>query len=267
MITDSCQRWTEGRESRRPAGETIRTAEYEVAPIGPLVAKAFVRAHHYSHECSPTAHPFGLFHRAELAGVAVFGPTASKNAHAKIFPTLTQKEAVTLGRLVLLDGVPANGESWFVARCFELLRGRGIVAVESCADPIPRAGADGRVVHHGHVGTIYQALSGRYVGRTNPASLRLLPDGTILSNRSQGKIFADERGQTTPVNQLVRHGAPAPRADEDVEAWLRTWRRALTTAFRHKGNVRYVWSLSRRYRRELEKLPALPYPKIATFAA
>jgi hypothetical protein len=34
-------------------------------------------------------------------------------------------EAVELGRLVLLDDVPANGESWFIARAFELLRARG----------------------------------------------------------------------------------------------------------------------------------------------
>lgn len=28
MITETCQRWTEGRESRRPAGEVIRTSSY-----------------------------------------------------------------------------------------------------------------------------------------------------------------------------------------------------------------------------------------------
>jgi len=48
VITDTCQRWTEHRESRRPAGETIQTSAYEVAPIPSQTARAFVEAHHYS---------------------------------------------------------------------------------------------------------------------------------------------------------------------------------------------------------------------------
>ena len=56
------------------------------------------------------------------------------------------KDAVELGRLVLLDEVPGNGESWFIARCFELLRREGIVGVLSFSDPVPRTTADGRKV-------------------------------------------------------------------------------------------------------------------------
>ena len=86
MIVDRCQRWTLGRETRRPAGEVIRPSEYEVGELGPLEAEAFVRAHHYSQTCSPTAHPFGLWRRGELAGAAVFGPLPSENAHRAVVP-------------------------------------------------------------------------------------------------------------------------------------------------------------------------------------
>jgi hypothetical protein len=263
MITDSCQRWTLGRESRRPAGEVIHTSEYEVTAIDPVTAKAFVETHHYSRTCSPTMAPFGLSRHGELAGVAVFGPLPSMNAHRAVFPTLTTKQAVTLGRLVLVDDVPGNGESYFIARCFDLLRDRGVVAIESCADPQPRASSDGRQIRRGHVGTIYQATNGRYVGRTNPASLRLLPDGSVLSNRTQGKLVRGERGQSTAIGQLERWGA-APLIDgEDPLAWLRLWRPRLTRGMTHRGNHRYLWCLSKRHRREvLETRAALPYPKV-----
>lgn len=262
MITETCQRWSEGRDVRRPAGEPINTREYDVAFIASNdVAVTFVRTHHYAGNASPAAHRFGLYHRGELAGVALFGPPASMNAHRAVFPTLTIKEAVTLGRVVLLDTVPGNGESWFGARCFELLRAAGVVAIESCADPEPRTDDLGVLRFRGHLGTIYCALNGRYIGRTNHSTLRLLPDGTCLSNRAVGKLVRGERGNGHPVAQLERFGATPLRSDEDPAAWLRTWRALLTRPMRHRGNHRYLWCLDRRRRREVLTAPALPYPK------
>lgn len=264
MITETCQRWIEGRDVRRPAGENIRTSAYDVEPIAQNAdAVAFVRTHHYAGYASPAAHRFGLYRLGELAGVALFGPPASTNAHNAVWghTTLTQKQAVTLGRLVLLDNVPGNGESWFIARCFDLLRGRGIVAVESCADPQPRVNDRGELVFRGHLGTVYCATNGRYVGKTNDATLRLFPDGTCLSNRAQGKLRDGERGNTHPVAQLERWGATPLAEDEDPAAWLKRWRPRLTSSMRHRGNHRYLWCLDRRRRREILTAPSLPYPK------
>jgi hypothetical protein len=204
------------------------------------------------------------------------------NAHRKVFPTLTTKEAVTLGRLVLVDEVPGNGESWFVARCFELLASpklyrptnkdgsprAPIVAVESCADPEPRRGADGELVFRGHLGTVYCALNGRYVGRTNTSTLRLFNDGTVFSNRASGKIVSADQGEEYAIGQLVQRGAEPPQAGEDPLTWIRTWRERLTHSMRHRGNHRYVWSLLKRRRREvLDHLPSLPYPKAPDWKA
>lgn len=263
MITDTCQRWTERRESRRPAGEVIRVSEYDVERIAEdSVARSFVELHHYAGTCSSTAHRFGLYRRAELVGVACFGPPASMNAHRKVFPSLHIREAVTLGRFVLLDEVPGNGESWFAARCFDLLREDGVVAVESCSDPEPRAAGDGRIVHRGHVGTIYSALNGDYIGKTDPTTLHLLPDGTCFNKRAGSKIKKGERGNTGAVAKLVQWGADKLQAGEDPLAWLKYWRDALTTKLRHHGNHRYIWSLDRRRRREVLRFPTLPYPKM-----
>lgn len=252
MITSTVQRYTERRESRRPAGEPIRTSEFDVDDAAsPTVAKAFVVLHHYAGTCGPTAHPFTLHHRGELVGAACFGPPASANAHRKVFPTLTQREAVSLSRFVLVDSVPGNGESWFIARCFEVLRARGIVAIETCADPT-----------RGHVGTIYQATNGTHIGRTNPTKLSVFRDGEVFSDRAASKARCGERGREYAIGQLVRRGAPRPYYDENITEWLRYWRAELTTSVHHPGNYRYLWCLDRRRRREVMRFEPLPYPKL-----
>jgi hypothetical protein len=201
---------------------------------------------------SSRSHTFGLYQRGDLAGVAVFGALPSKNAHRFVFGDLSMKEAVTLGRFVLVDSVPGNGESWFIARCFDMLRARGVVAVESCADPV-----------RGHLGIIYQATNGHHIGRTNRATRYMLPDGTELSNRARSKLTCHERGDARVIEQLVRWGATDPHPGQDLVAWMRYWRKQIARPFRHPGNFRYLWALDRRFRRRvLGRFDALPYPKL-----
>jgi hypothetical protein len=63
-------------------------------------------------------------------------------------------------------------------------------------------------VLRGHVGTIYQATNGHYIGRTNPSTLRLLPDGTCYSNRTSGKLAQGDIGRRYAAAQL-EVGAPS----------------------------------------------------------
>ena len=156
-----------------------------------------------------------------------------------------------------------NGESFFVSRCFALLRAQGVVAIESSADPEARTASDGRRVFRGHVGCVYQGTNGRYVGRTNPSTLRLLPDGRCFSNRASGKIVRGEQGRAYAGSELVAFGAEPLNDGEDPTTWLVRWRDALTRAQRHHGNHRYLWVLDDRRRRELTPLgPERAYPKI-----
>lgn len=268
MIVDFCQRWDDGLASRRPAGELIIPSQYEVAVSDdPRGSKRFVKQHHYLGTASSTAHPFNLYRHGELVGVALFGPPASMAAHRAVFPTLSPIEGVNLGRFVLVNEVPGNGESWFIARCFELLRARGVVAVESCADPEPRSSSTGATVFGGHLGIIYQATNGHYVGKTNKSSRRLLPDGTCFSNRARSKIANGESGRRYAGGQLVRWGADPIEPGEDPREWLAFWMPRLTRAARHQGNHRYLWCLDKRARREVLHVPALPYPKFTARAA
>jgi hypothetical protein len=263
VITDTVQRWTLGRESRRPAGELIRPSALDVVEADEdATPRAFVERHHYSGSWVAARFRFLLYLRGVLSGAAVFSVPASGAAHRAVWPTLAPAEAVDLGRFVLLDEVPGNGESWFIARCFERLR-RRVVAIASCADPVPRTTATGAQIFPGHVGTIYCATNGRYAGRTGASTLRILPDGRVLSNRAQGKLVRGERGGGRVVAELVRHGAEPLHDGEDPAVWLRRWRAALTRPLRHRGNHRYLWVLDERRRAELVPYgPVRQYPKL-----
>lgn len=179
------------------------------------------------------------------------------------FPTLERDERVELGRFVLLDEVPGNGETWFLARCFEVLRARGVAGVISFSDPVPRYALDGRLVMPGHVGTAYQASNALYLGRGAADTVYLLPDGRSYARRSYQKIRGGERGWRPYAAILERLGADhlPGQADEPTRrAWLDTWMPRLTRPMIHPGNHRFGWTLDRRRRRHAPR-PVAPYPK------
>jgi hypothetical protein len=259
VIARIVQRWRDRRDSYRPAGEPIETSKYSVEEIREdQVAKAFVLEHHYS-GCYPAARfRFGLYRDHALAGVAVFSHPCSDRVLTNVFP-VPAINAVELGRFVLLDDVPANGETWFLARAFEILRGRGIAGVVSFSDPLPRCLEDGTTIFGGHVGTIYQASNGTYLGRSGAQTLRLLPDGTVFPARAISKIRSGERGWSYAAARLERFGASPAAAAGDLSGWLQAWLPRVTRPVRHRGNHRYAWALDRSLRRHLAALG--PYPK------
>lgn len=258
MITAVAQRWRERATTYRPAGEVIQTTAYEVAELeSDLLVRAFVEAHHYSGSYPAARFRFGLYRRGSLEGVAVFSVPCNDKALA-IFPG-APIESVELGRFVLLDSVPGNGETWFLARCFEVLRAKGLVGVLSFSDPVPRATAAGERIFRGHVGGIYQAHNATYLGRATARTLRLLPDGRVFSARATQKIRSGERGWRYAVAELQAAGARELVAGEDRGAWLREQLPLVTRTIRHPGNHRYAWTLHRRHRLHLGA--GLPYPK------
>lgn len=266
MITDLCQRWRGRRTSYRPAGEVIDPRRYEVALItGDNEARAFVVAHHYSASYPAARVRVGLYRGQDLVGVAVFSVPAQGKA-LDVLPC-DRNEAVELGRLVLLDDVPGNGESFFVAQAFDHLRRAGFAGVLSFSDPEPRQNAAGEVVKLGHRGVIYQALSGVYTGRATPRSLWLLPDGTVFSDRALSKLRAGERGRRYAAEQLAAAGATPLEHGEDAGAWALRELRRIGRRQRHHGNHRYLFPLDRATRRALpghlaaRGLASQPYPR------
>jgi hypothetical protein len=254
------QRWCDGRASYRSPTEPIRTAEYEVAEISDdTTARQFITQHHYSHTYPAARFRVGLYRHGELAGVAVFSHPCSNAVLTNVFeaPVLT---TVELGRFVLLDSVAGNGETWFLARSFEILRKHTIVGVVSFSDPLRRRTASGEVIHMGHVGTIYQAHNGIYLGRGTARSLHLLPDGRVFSDRAAQKIRNSERGWKYAAAQLEAFGATDVPTDASARTeWLNSSLQSLATRVRHKGNHKYAWPLNVAIRRQLPA--SLPYPK------
>ncbi len=254
-----CQRWTRGRDSYRPAGEPINTTQYGVEEIGELQAKAFVTREHYSGSYPAARVRVGLFRAGDgLVGVAVFSQPMNP---ATVPKYLSAADGCELGRFVLRDDVPANGETWFLARCFKILRQRypGLGGVVSYSDPVPRTSADGVVVKPGHLGIIYRAHNGRYVGLARAENLVLDAGGRVISRRTLSKLRNDERGAAHAYAQLLAAGAPRRRPLEESVAYCQ---RALAEGpfrrLKHPGNLTYVWSLNRDTK---IKLRDKPYPQ------
>jgi hypothetical protein len=250
-----CQRWREGRNGFRVYGERIDPLEYDVAEIlDDGTAKRFVITHHYSGTYPAARRRYGLYRSGSLVGVAVFSIPQTENVLARWYPGHA-KESVELGRFVLLDDVPGNGETWFLSRCLHLLRRLGYCGVVSFSDPMPRARQNGDVIFAGHLGGIYAASSAIYAGRTRPEALVLLPDGTVLSPRVVAKIRAYARGEPAGrtqgwrygVERLMRHGAPPfPFSPGDPSGlrWCEDALHTLTRRVRHPGNLRYLMPLT-----------------------
>lgn len=259
------QRWREGRDSYRPAGEVIATSQYEVAPIpDDTTARTFVETHHYSASYPAARFRYGLYRGTELAGTAVFSVPVNDKA-LSMFPG-TPRDNIELGRFVLLDNVPGNGETWFLARCFELLRPEGILGVLSFSDPTARTGSDGTTRFKGHIGTIYQAHNAYYYGRATARTLRLLPDGSVFHPYAAQKIRTMTKGWRYAVAELEAAGAE-PFAEtvlpalQDSRQWLATALAKVTRPLKHPGNHRYAWVLNKRDRKHMK--PSQPYPKLA----
>jgi hypothetical protein len=251
------QRWRDGRDRYRPPDEVIDTRNYEVCEIeGDTLPKQFIADHHYIGSYCNARFRFGLFRQCELVGVAVFGHPTNDRTLTNVFGH-PARASVVLSRFVLLDDVPGNGETWFLGRCFEVLRKTDLRGVLSMSDPVPRTNVSGETVFLGHFGTIYQAHNGEYIGRATPRTLAVLPDGRVLDDRLISKIRNREQGWKYGVETLVRYGAPVP--DDDLAGWLGVWMPRLTRPLRHPGNFRYKWDF--RTRRPLVLISSYPKRK------
>lgn len=280
--SSTCQRWSGRHHSwRHPRDGGFAPGEYAVEPVHDTLAGAFVAEHHYAGTLPAAKYSYGLRRGGQLVGVAVLSVPMQKSVLTNVFPGLEPyKESLELGRFVLLNEVPANGESWFLGQLWRLAADDGVRGIVSFADPIPRrritveTGPDGEVLEReqlimpGHVGLIYQATNGIALGRSTARTLVYVPRrGVVLSARTMQKIRAQECGSDAAEKTLVTWGARPRVAGENPTTWLR---RALddigAERTRHPGNHRYAWRIgrTRAERRTAIALQSTPYPKKVT---
>lgn len=270
-MEDRSQRWRDRRDSFVPNASTIDTSIHSVDVIDCYrQAKPFVEAHHYSGSFPATRLSCGLFRNgaagtSELVGVCSFA-VPMNNASIPLHTGLKDHlAAADLGRLVLLDDVPGNGESWFVSRAFRLLRREkpGILSVIAYSDPVRRIADDGTVVMPGHCGMVYQALSADLRGRSSPRTDAIMPNGRIASPRAISKIRSQDTGSAYAERQLVDAGAPMRRIGEEPGEWIARLRDCgAMRGRRHPGNLVYTFALTRAAKIAARGKPSLSYPLV-----
>lgn len=256
------KRWRDGQEVWMPPTERFDPRGFAVDGIaddGP--AKAFVTTHHYAHSYPSARFRVGLWGPGPaLVGVAVFSHPASDAVLTKWTGVARARDAVELGRFVCLDAVRFNGETWFLARAFRLLRAHlGVTRVLSFADPLERRTAGGVLCKPAHRGTIYMAHNGLLAGRSGARTLLLTRDGAVLSARAIEKVRAEDRGWEYAMRQLLAAGVPARRPGETLAGWARRAvgdgvREGALRRVRHPGNFAYTFGLTGRDRAALARL-------------
>jgi hypothetical protein len=263
-----------GWEQRSRGGKTywIRRDRFNpegffVAGVPYAQARDFVKKHHYSRSWALSVVNIGLYkdrpgRKPKLCGVAVFGMGPGAATLNKYFYDL---RALELVRFVLAKEVKYYGETWFLRRAFAMLkqaswRGEGIEhyggvylgdqpleGILAFSDPVPRTKLSGEEVMPGHVGHIYQAYGGLYSGRAGAHKDNiLLPDGTVIDKRSQGKVSRQEQGAEGVYRRLVEVGARPKRRSETWPQWMAAVRFA--KPFRrqiHPGTHAFVWKLGK----------------------
>jgi hypothetical protein len=261
-----CQRWVDGVDCwQHVDGDVFQPHRYQVTPIDETAARDFTTCHHYSRAWPAAQLRYGLIEDGvRLVGTCVLGVPMQAAVLTIPFPTLVPyRESMELSRLVLLDRVPANAESWFVSRVFRDAARQGVRGVVAFSDPVRRI-AGGRPVMPGHVGIVYQALGAVYTGRGTARTVTMLPDGAVLTARTIAKITGQEQGHVGAVSRLVNLGAPPKPEQMPGREWLPEALVAVgARKVRHPGNHRYAWTIGPRWIRRgfPVAMPALPYPK------
>jgi hypothetical protein len=268
-----CQRWRGGQHTWRPVHEGgFDARRYRLVAVPEAAARRFVVEHHYSRSFPAARLSFGLLDGDHLVGAVVLGVPMHPAVLTRPFPTLDTDRAAGVSRLVLLDEVPSNAESFVLGRLFRLAAGHGLRGLVAFSDPLPRM-ICGRLLMPGHVGHVYRVTGGRYLGRGTARTITLLPDGTVLTARAQSKVRRGERGAAGVRARLVALGA-RPLADMVAEharigvdltpaAWLdHALAQVGARQVRHRGCHRFVWPVGDRgWRRRCPiGLVELPYP-------
>ena len=115
----------------------------------------------------------------------------------------------------------------------------GLCGVVSFADPVVRRAADGRLVVPGHAGLIYQAKGAVALGRSDAATVLVLPDGTTLDRRALSKVRRGECGHEYVERRLAGSGGRGSPARRSWPGRCRppAWSRCATAAATATGSA------------------------------
>ena len=206
-------------------------SEMTVGPVEQIDVREFCRRWHYTGYEGAANWSYGLFDGGYLVGVVAYN-NPNRDAAGAVFGPEHAERVAHMGRLVCADDAPRNSESRLIAGSLRML---------SSSRPHLWAVLTYGAAEMGHVGYVYQATNAIYTGMGRAKH-----------------YYIDAAGR----RREPRH--PSGRAGEPditpTKALLLGW-----TVHRSPGKHRYVYILGtpaqRRERRQLLRLPSLPYPK------
>ncbi|HEX4815372.1 MAG TPA: hypothetical protein VFV66_21730 [Nonomuraea sp.] len=269
------QRWRDREWSWQLQRCVFDPDRYSVEPVDRTRAKAFVTRHHYTGSWPAVIHQMGMFDNAgpdqpRLVGVAALSYPTSNASLTNAFPGLeVGSQSLVLGRFVLLDDVPLNGESWALAETFRLAAELGLRGVLAYADPVARVATDGTVIMPGHDGVGYRSCNALYLGRTAARPMWLLPDATTIPERSLQKLRAGEPSAEHTARKLRDAGARPRRPGQSRRDWVtQALHQVGAVQIRHGGNHRFAWTIGPRPQRSRVTIgvPIIPFPVSRTAA-
>lgn len=238
-----CQRNTERVQTWRHTSEGgFNRRRYDVVKVKHADAEDFVTRNHYSGTYPAAKLRYGLVDlwNDRLVGVAVLGVPMRDEVITNPLPDLTRDTGAELSRLILLDEVPSNGESFLLGKVYRDAQKHGIRGVVAFSDPVPRP----RIGMGGHIGDLYRILEAAYCDRGTKRTLTMLPDDTVLTDRAKQKVRKGERGGDGVIRRLVRLGARLPETGQSGRDWLKQALAELEIRrFKHPGNHRFVFRL------------------------
>ena len=189
----------------RPHAESrLRAPEWEVRSVPLAVARQLVEQHHYARGGSNTAvYVHGLYHRSigQLYGVAWWLPPT--RVAAESVNKAEWQRVLSLSRMVMVPGTPANACSFLLARSIRTIRReRRFVSLVTYADESV-----------GHTGGVYRAANWTYVGRTGPypkwvdprSGRQVAPKATENRTKAQMEQLGYQRVGSFHKHKFVLH--------------------------------------------------------------
>jgi len=159
------------------------------------LVKKFIEENHYSHKIPQAIkYRFGFYYKSELCGVAIFSVPANMYSITSIFKNEPQNIGIELSRVFTKDYLPKNFESYCLSRCFKHIKNNSTYdVIISYADP-----------NFGHIGYLYQALNGIYLGQTQP-EVRYIYNGKLITRRGLGRKSNDS--ESKHAKRIIEDGA------------------------------------------------------------
>lgn len=190
------------RADKRDYSEAVRRDDYTVFPTSFPSAKRFIEKWHYAHGMmnGPTL-CIGLFRDIDwqtkkgiMVGALAFATPCSERVRASVFGTDHKAHVTELHRLVLLDEVPHNAESFMIGASLRWLKKLrpDLWAVLSFSE-----------TERGHTGGIYAASNAFWCGWADGSRMYLDETGRRRHKRQCGKNIKREEARALGWQEVI----------------------------------------------------------------